>query len=68
MAMQQPAAAALLLAALLAVASFSPVLATSTQSQDGSAHGRALLGDHKYKKGDEIILYANKVGPFQNPT
>ncbi len=29
---------------------------------------RTLLGDHKYKQGDAIMLYANKVGPFQNPT
>lgn len=30
---------------------------------------RVLLGsaDHKYKKGDDVTLYANKVGPFQNP-
>lgn len=30
---------------------------------------RQLLGasDHKYKKGDAVELYANKVGPFQNP-
>ena len=68
MPMQQPAAMAVLLAALLAVAGFSAVSATSTQLLDSGAHGRALLGDHKYKKGDEIILYANKVGPFQNPT
>ncbi|GIL57276.1 hypothetical protein Vafri_12531 [Volvox africanus] len=36
----------------------------------GAAAGRELLGsgDHKYKQGDSIMLYANKVGPFQNPT
>ena len=35
----------------------------------GPARGRALLGerDHKYKKGEEVKLYANKVGPFHNP-
>lgn len=32
------------------------------------AASRHLLGDHKYKKGDDIMLYANKVGPFQNPS
>jgi hypothetical protein len=38
--------------------------------------GLALLGlaasasaaSHEYKKGDLIVLYANKVGPFTNPT
>lgn len=31
--------------------------------------GRALLGErnHSYKKGEEVKLYANKVGPFHNP-
>ncbi|XP_059065674.1 transmembrane 9 superfamily member 2-like isoform X2 [Cryptomeria japonica] len=24
--------------------------------------------DHKYSKGDQVPLYANKVGPFNNPT
>ena len=33
-----------------------------------SQPGRGLLGDHKYKQGEDIQLYANKVGPFQNPT
>ena len=23
--------------------------------------------DHKYKEGDRVPLYANKVGPFHNP-
>lgn len=31
--------------------------------------GRTLLGarDHRYKDGDHVPLYANKVGPFHNP-
>lgn len=31
--------------------------------------GRQLLGsgDHKYKQGDEVPLWASKVGPFTNP-
>ncbi|CAH1437037.1 unnamed protein product [Lactuca virosa] len=24
--------------------------------------------DHKYKSGDEVPIYANKVGPFHNPS
>jgi hypothetical protein len=30
---------------------------------------RALLGErnHSYQKGEEVKLYANKVGPFHNP-
>lgn len=54
--------AALLLAAALCIS----VNAASTEFLGNN--GRMLLGDHKYKKGDEIMLYANKVGPFQNPT
>jgi hypothetical protein len=35
----------------------------------GAAGRRALLGErnHSYKKGEEVKLYANKVGPFHNP-
>jgi hypothetical protein len=28
---------------------------------------RADGSDHKYKDGDHVPLYANKVGPFHNP-
>ena len=30
---------------------------------------RALLGekDHKYKQGEDVPLWASKVGPFANP-
>ncbi|MCO5595409.1 hypothetical protein L7F22_049451 [Adiantum nelumboides] len=28
----------------------------------------ASASDHKYSKGDAVPLYANKVGPFQNPS
>lgn len=33
------------------------------------APARALLGDsdHTYQNGDDIPLWANKVGPFTNP-
>lgn len=27
----------------------------------------ASASDHKYKEGDVVPLYANKVGPFHNP-
>jgi len=47
-----PAAAAALLA-LLALAAAGGVAA------DGS--------DHRYKAGEPVPLYANKVGPFHNP-
>lgn len=32
--------------------------------------GRTLLGarDHRYKDGDHVPLFANKVGPFHNPS
>lgn len=47
-----------------AVARFVAVLlvvfyATPVVRSDGS--------DHKYKAGDAVPLYANKVGPFHNP-
>eukprot|EP01025_Chloroclados_australasicus_P067971 TRINITY_DN9428_c0_g2_i6.p1 TRINITY_DN9428_c0_g2~~TRINITY_DN9428_c0_g2_i6.p1 ORF type:complete len:612 (-),score=31.13 TRINITY_DN9428_c0_g2_i6:482-2317(-) len=31
---------------------------------------RTLLGasDHRYKQGEEVKLYANKIGPYNNPT
>ncbi|KAJ0907805.1 putative nonaspanin (TM9SF), MFS transporter superfamily [Helianthus annuus] len=28
----------------------------------------SVRSDHKYKPGDEVPLYANKVGPFHNPS
>lgn len=28
---------------------------------------RSNASDHKYKVGDPVPLYANKVGPFHNP-
>ncbi|KAI5069312.1 hypothetical protein GOP47_0015613 [Adiantum capillus-veneris] len=37
----------------------------------GSLHWQfavASASDHKYVKGDPVPLYANKVGPFQNPS
>ncbi|BBN04783.1 ABC-2 type transport system permease protein [Marchantia polymorpha subsp. ruderalis] len=35
-------------------------------SQQSGVIGSA--SDHKYKEGDEVPLYANKVGPFNNPS
>lgn len=57
---------ALLLATLLLGVYNAGVSAAATEALGST--GRMLLGDHKYKKADEIELYANKVGPFQNPT
>mmetsp|Transcript_34148 Transcript_34148/g.61574 ORF Transcript_34148/g.61574 Transcript_34148/m.61574 type:complete len:611 (-) Transcript_34148:17-1849(-) len=31
-------------------------------------NGRSLLADNSFKKNQHIMLYANKVGPFHNPT
>jgi hypothetical protein len=52
----------------LAVAALGAAAAAGTST--ASLAGRHLLGagDHKYKEADSIMLYANKVGPFQNPT
>ncbi|KAK2635613.1 hypothetical protein Ddye_030405 [Dipteronia dyeriana] len=29
---------------------------------------RSDVSDHRYKTGDHVLLYANKVGPFHNPS
>ncbi|KAK8487959.1 hypothetical protein V6N11_007174 [Hibiscus sabdariffa] len=34
----------------------------------GVTHVRSSASDHRYKAGDEVPLYANKVGPFHNPS
>ena len=31
------------------------------------AHVRSDASDHRYKAGEQVPLYANKVGPFHNP-
>lgn len=31
------------------------------------SHVRSDASDHRYKSGDQVPLYANKVGPFHNP-
>jgi hypothetical protein len=62
-------------AALAAVAVAMMALSTSAEGQQeeqttrGGGRGRALLGErnHSYKVGEEVKLYANKVGPFHNP-
>lgn len=33
----------------------------------GATHVRSDASDHRYKEGDPVPLYANKVGPFHNP-
>lgn len=33
----------------------------------GAMKVRSDSSDHKYKSGEEVPLYANKVGPFHNP-
>lgn len=38
------------------------------EDHETSVVGRRLLGkDHTFRDGKAIPLYANKVGPFQNP-
>lgn len=32
-----------------------------------ATHVRSDASDHRYKEGDPVPLYANKVGPFHNP-
>lgn len=57
---------ALVLAMLLACLYHVGVSGVATDAL--TSKGRMLLADHKYQKADSIELYANKVGPFQNPT
>lgn len=33
----------------------------------GAGYVRSDASDHRYKEGDIVPLYANKVGPFHNP-
>lgn len=68
-----PLRAALLAAGvlLLALAPHGAAAAHSSTEVSAGAGGRRHLlseSDHKWKKEDDIMLYANKVGPFQNPT
>ncbi|CAN1266630.1 Transmembrane 9 superfamily member 3 [Linum perenne] len=34
----------------------------------GADQARSDASDHRYKDGDQVPLYANKVGPFHNPS
>ncbi|AAF79216.1 F10B6.2 [Arabidopsis thaliana] len=34
----------------------------------GAGYVRSDASDHRYKEGDTVPLYANKVGPFHNPS
>lgn len=46
---------------------FHGVQADDVQAESYTS-GRKLLGkEHKHAEGELIPLYANKVGPFQNP-
>lgn len=44
-------------------------LAASSAGGEASSAGRGLLAknDHRWQPGDEIQLFANKIGPFHNP-
>lgn len=53
--------------ALLAFAAVAAAFASQAGAASTASIGRSLLG-HDFKKGEDIMLYANKVGPFQNPT
>jgi hypothetical protein len=50
--------------ALLGLALLVQTATVTTASVTASA----AAASHEYKKGDLIVLYANKVGPFTNPT
>ena len=43
-------------------------LKSFVDSLGSPAHGRKLLAGSTYARGDRVTLYANKVGPFHNPT
>ena len=53
---------------LAALACALALVAQSAHSEEARA-GRQLLGasDHKFKPGEDVVLYANKVGPYSNP-
>jgi len=51
------------------IASTAVDVSTSLAPASPGAVGRALLGDGKsYQSHEKVPLYANKVGPFHNPT
>ena len=56
-------------AILLATAAASGAAAATPQGSGVARAHRSLLGEHnhRYKAGEEVPLYANKVGPFHNP-
>eukprot|EP00271_Cylindrocystis_brebissonii_P004202 TRINITY_DN157_c0_g2_i2.p1 TRINITY_DN157_c0_g2~~TRINITY_DN157_c0_g2_i2.p1 ORF type:complete len:611 (-),score=90.12 TRINITY_DN157_c0_g2_i2:1534-3366(-) len=55
---------------VLTIVSLTCLLVSSDASRDPLFGQRRLLSysDHKYKERDEVPLYANKVGPFHNPS
>mmetsp|Transcript_12387 Transcript_12387/g.21901 ORF Transcript_12387/g.21901 Transcript_12387/m.21901 type:complete len:371 (-) Transcript_12387:11-1123(-) len=59
------------LGCLLAASAISSAASISdVQEQELQVTARHLLGgsDHKYKQGEEVPLWASKVGPFTNPS
>lgn len=46
----------------------SASVAIAGDAPRSSANARALLGNSKYSANDRVVLYANKVGPFHNPS
>ncbi|MEW5307798.1 MAG: hypothetical protein WDW36_010174 [Sanguina aurantia] len=57
-----------MLIALIIVLGLSAPAWTASQQLVPTHRSLLSASDHKYKQGDAIMLYANKVGPFQNPT
>ena len=42
-------------------------IAVATQTLQETGVGRQLLGAETYKQGEDVDLWASKVGPFSNP-
>uniref|UniRef100_A0A7N0U0H7 Transmembrane 9 superfamily member n=1 Tax=Kalanchoe fedtschenkoi TaxID=63787 RepID=A0A7N0U0H7_KALFE len=49
-------------------ASSTAMLAIALLLLSTFVHVRSDASDHRYKAGDFVPLYANKVGPFHNPS
>lgn len=49
-------------------ASAAPALDRSSAPTGASSFRRILLAGARYERGDAVTLYANKVGPFHNPS
>mmetsp|Transcript_13838 Transcript_13838/g.29854 ORF Transcript_13838/g.29854 Transcript_13838/m.29854 type:complete len:608 (+) Transcript_13838:164-1987(+) len=57
-----------LLVLLHHAAATRPVEISSSVQQDLQPQGRLLLGANTYKQGENVPLWASKVGPFTNPS